>query len=76
MEFYQVHYGGGEWEDSWEQVSGIYTTKEKADEHIKQLGFKWTVHSSGYEEWEQQEEYDSLSYTPYWARVESVRVVE
>lgn len=76
MEFYQVHYGGGEWEDSWERVSDIYTTKEKADQHIVQLGFKWTVYPNGHSFWEQQEESDGIDYTPHWIRVEIVRVVE
>lgn len=76
MEFYQVHYGGGEWEDSWENISGLYTTKEKANDYIVKLGFKWTEYPSGRYFWEQQEEYDGLSYTPHWVKIETVKVVD
>lgn len=76
MEFYQVHYGGGEWEDSWEHISGIYTTKEKADNYIVNLGFKWTIFPNGHSFWEQQEEIDYLSYTPHWVNVETVKMID
>ena len=76
MEFYQVHYGGGEWEDSFERVSDLYRTHNSANAFISQLGFKWTVLPSGHSFWEQQEEYDGLSYTPHWVRAEIVKVVD
>lgn len=75
-EYYQVHYGGGEWEDSWEGVSLLYTTEEEANEFIQMLGFKKVTHPNGYVNWEQQDELDDLSYTSHWVRVETVEVIK
>lgn len=76
MEFYQVHYGGGEWKDSWERVSDLYITHNGANGFIAQLGFIWTVYPNGHSFWEQQEESNGIDYVPHWVRVEILRVVE
>lgn len=73
-EYYQVYYGGGEWEDSWEHVSSLYTTEEQANKYIQCLGFKKVTQPNGHTNWQQQDKVDDLSYVPHWVRIESVKV--
>lgn len=76
MEFYQVHYGGGEWEDSWKDVSDLYMTEEKANNFVSMLGFKKVTHPNGREGMVQQKESDGFDYIPHWVRIEKIKVID
>lgn len=75
-DFYQVHYGGGEWEDRWEEVSCLYSSKEQAIDFIKRLGFKKVTLPNGRTVWEQQDELNDDGYDPHWVRIKLVNVSE
>ena len=78
IKYYQANYGGGSYDDKWEETDGLYTTEEFAKDRLKELGFKWKVFPSGYEAWTQEQDFERDIYdrTPHWGRVERIEVIK